>query len=439
MRIEQSRVFIWAFSFAIVSTIIYWLENFGNQELSWIINLTYLFVIIAIWSWKDGIVDYFFLFYPFVLHEYGPDPYSDTFRGAFHGPIKYVILFLFGLRYLKINLNKKLLGILVLMLFSTLLELWDRQLNEIFEDLIIVSPFLLFFMNIRSNIRKNIPLVLFYYSIMLPITYFIIELIGMSFKLYGSTYYYFGHYYGFLVVYGLYYYFCELKRSERILYFIPMVINFIVFFQQMQSVHMVLIFLLLIALTIARRQLRYLVLIVLLWQVLLLSVDFMEPGSWIYLKVHQVTSMSKGLNVDNNSLGIRLAELYNIIDQNSYLTHLIGNGIGAYYTDSTGTLSLFDFKSGKAFPEEEVLSGRYRLIHEPIPKLYFTLGLVGLLVFGWHSVRIYQELIKNKFVLVIPIVFFVFLWSTGVQAGYVFLICSVMFASWATSVGKQSK
>jgi len=419
--------------FSFFGLLIYFMEKNVGLLGSHVVNVVYIVIIIIAFIQKGRWIDYLFIFYPFIFHQYYSDPYDANFYGYFNGYYKYIVLFLFVLKYNYLRFNKGLYLIIILILLSITTNLLGPiELFNLIDDLLQFSFLLLFLCRIRSNVIINVPRVLFYYSICLPTIYICQYFLELTNVIYGSIYFFFGHYYGFLIVFMGFYWVYELSSRAKLKYLIPVIINLIVFVQSMQSAHMVMIFVLAGALLVFKRQYIYLLLIPVGWLALNASLDYFPSGSWTYLKLSQLTGFTGGISDMSNSLAIRVVEFINVISNNNTLQHLIGNGFGAYYTDITGLMSLLNLHVS-TYPAAELESGRLHLIHEPALKLFFELGIFGMLIFIKYFMKRALWLFKVKFILGIPVVFMFFLGTSNVHSAFTFLICSVMFQAWAKS------
>ena len=361
------------------------------------------------------------LFYFIVFHQYSADPYSEGFYNFLSGPYKIVVLALFLVSLVKDKLSLSLFFWVGLALIVTICQLLfgsSFRANYVVNDIVFYLAALpLFFTRSFSVIRVDIPHFVYKFSLGLPFLCLFSFMSGFSHEIKGAYYFYYGHLFSFLLIYSAFYYF-SIDRERSKMSFVIVLINILIFLQSAQSAHYILVLLSLITLLVYQKRFKVLLSVFSFISVLVLLTVVAPQGSWLALKTGQVaklTALASGQDVLSsvNSLAIRYYTAVNIVDENNSLENIFGRGLGAIYTDSKGVF--FGLNMHEAtFPEEELNSGEYHLVHETLVRLFLHFGLLGLfsfLVFIFLSLR----KSKDKPAGILSFIFFCFLWLSNIQ------------------------
>lgn len=368
--------------------------------------------------------------YPLCFHRYFADPYDIEFADFFGGPFKLVplVFLLVALRPVALR-PISILFASVVGVSSALAASWSRNFNHVLSDLIFYSLVLLFLSVDRRTVSSpltgfDFQRALFYFYCLVSASYPVLWVQGIYVEFFGSIYFYWGHVYGFLMIFGILYFLTELSLKERLFFSLPVLINTLVFAQSLQSAHLIILVAMLMMFAYWHRRPSYLAFAAVIVGAASWLVTFLDPSTFLFLKLGQVVSLvqSAGIEdlIENNSVFIRLSQFLTIFSQNSVAEHLIGNGVGATYGDPLRLFAMADLHD-RTYTEEELSSGVFFLVHEPIVKLYFNVGIAGIVLFGLYIFRELRGSTERDSLRILTIVCFALLWSASTQVAFLLL------------------
>ncbi|MBA6389408.1 hypothetical protein H4J38_01300 [Colwellia sp. BRX10-3] len=382
-------------------------------------SLSYLSLLLWAFPRDKNLTALLCIFYFICFHQYGADPYSELLQNYLAGPYKLVILIVFSCLFTKVRVSRLwFVLIFFIPVFHQLLFSSYFRLQYILNDFIYyfsIIPLLILGKNSKINI--DIAQVIYYFTLTLPVLCLIAYLLDLGNEIKGSYYFFYGHLFSFLLLFSfLYRVFTKECKSK--ISFVLTVCNFLIFFQSAQSAHFIILILSLGVSLILTRKFKIMFLSVFFVSFFLSMTMIIPKGSWLALKTGQVVNLvgvlNGGSNISTiNSVAIRYYTLIAIIDENSITENLIGRGISTIYHDKNNNFSKLNLHEA-TFPENEMESKEFHLIHESIVRLFFHLGVFGCMLLIYFSYKLIQ-LNKTNFWYVNSVLFLILLWMSSIQ------------------------
>jgi hypothetical protein len=421
----------------------------ADWPLNVLSNTLYLGISIVLLLLKRRTQALFLLaLYPACFHRYFADPYDTSFSDFFAGPWKLVPFFALLSAAKPISIRPLPIIFFTGIAASTLAHaVWRRSGEYVLSDVIFYTV-VLTFLSIdveavkRRTAQLDIERTLFYFYASIAITYPILWFTNTYVEQYGSIYFFWGHVYGFLMIYGLLFYTTRLTLKERLWFALPVLVNSAVFLQSMQSAHLVILFGMLCMYSYWYRRFSFLLVAVVAALCLVWLSTILDPTTFLFLKVYQILDVFSVRSledlVNNNSVFIRVSQFVSIFSQNSLLEHLIGNGLGATYGDPLHLFAIADLHD-KTYTEQELQTGVFFLIHEPVVKLYFNCGVLGLSLFLYTVYKILRFSGRQDSLMVLTAICFTLLWSASTQIAFLLLQVFILQAAFARRTGITHK
>jgi hypothetical protein len=434
-RTKDTEVRLLALAFSILSPINLFMENAGSVAFALVINaMFFAFLALFYGMGKRGLFLLAFFGYCVAFHEYGPDPYRVGFLSFFRFG-KYVLLAIFFLGMVRMTLSLSAFFLIMIAAIATTMTLVSGEIGSTFpNDAVFIIVLVLFGCHSRGrNFEWHlVPRFLFYFTTYLPVCFFIEYILGLKEDMNGAMVFLWGHYFGFLVIFSVIYFIQVLTKKQKIKYSIPLACVLVVFMQSAQTAHYILLILSLTAMVIidgrAKVWLSCAVAFIAFTCAIVYVHNFGDSSSRVYLKVNQlIASMSGDRSAENNSFGIRVAQLITIDESFSVTEKVVGRGLGATYHDVSGLFSYLDLHD-MTFRPEELNSGEYSTVHEPIVKMYLMTGIIGSILLFWLVAREIRLIAKLRRPLdLVPFIAFYFLFAASLHTGIFLLLCCLAF------------
>ena len=330
---------------------------------------------------------------------YGPDPYKVGAFSAFD-IAKYVfLLFTLILCMRRIGPSITQFAYLIICSLGMLGSMLTNQLELSLRELIYFFAISTLMANAKGkelDITAYFTILMSRIFILIPIMYIFQSQFNLLHELPGGTKALgFGHWIGFLVAFstlriiqpGMF------DRMEtRILYSVFWTFSLWFLYPSMQSSHYLIIVIVMLAAIVSNKRLTVsfkgtlvsLCIIVFLFLPALL--DFIDVGTWTYLKLSQTIGFLAGdFVLAGNSVLIRVAQLEAMFAGSLYEI-ILGRGPGGVYELPSIALMALDLHD-RTFPLEEIATGRFVYVHETTVFILKTSGIVGLMLISWVMLR----------------------------------------------------
>ena len=374
------------------------------------------------------------LFYFVVFHQYSADPYNDSFTNFQSGFYKIIVLMIFS-SCCKLRLNYVNISFCIVITISTLYSLLyggefrsEYIVNDaFFYSLLFIAISLHFY---DKSVSRFICYILYKFSLLLPLACFIIYISDLGVYRFGSYYYFYGHLFFFLLVYPVFF---IIKSKVTVSSISKLLIscNIVIFLLGAQSAQYLIFFILLFYYSVRNFNVKYLILFFAMSGFFVYLYTVSESGSWLSLKIGQVilllTSTDLNAVLAINSLAVRIYQFIIIYSSNDIIQDIIGNGLGAIYTDPNSLLQNVRIHE-YTFPEKQLLSGEFYLIHESAVKYYFNSGVLGFLIIASFVISQIAKK-ENTFLKVATVTFWFMLVLSGVQFGAFISILYILIKS----------